>query len=470
MSIRNIFFGAVAALIVFSSAGFTECSATKENSLADSTGRSRTDSVGWSQAHSQAHSHRNSHAHTVRNSKDHRSSVSLLVNSGLLQQSSGNQKKALSFFEKARKLDPDCWQASLGEAKSLAITGQQIECLALLQQMCEQPSTSFEGRYKLGQALLVFNKPELCVTTSSQAMQLAGSPEEQSKALQQHYLSLLRSHQESRARELQQRLFVDCKPVDEQIYIRAATVGSVLDPANCADILSHAVSNLNKSENSGTFFRLAQIFDSKARYVAYDATKYGAWLKNSEIAYRQALKLNPNPPLYRIALAANAAEQHLDGALIDELKLAHSSNPQDQLPGYLLSKLEPLQVASTSSTIAVPSSQIKLTRARLAIDGLKCACKRALIINSFKQIRGLILTTISSKFPYEATILVDESMISLNDVLSKIANKPLPEFSYRLISSIPATGATEALRLDVQGHNIVYPDFENEWPEISQVR
>lgn len=114
----------------------------------------------------------------------------------------------------------------------------------------------------------------------------------------------------------------------------------------------------------------------------------------------------------------------------------------------------------------MPDSTVNLTKAKLAIDGLKCSCKRSLIINSFKQINGLVLTTISPKFPYTATILLDESMLPLDEMLSKIANKPLPEFTYRLISSSQSIGTTEALKLDLDGHNIIYPPFTDIWPEV----
>ncbi len=388
-----------------------------------------------------------------------------LVDKGIVQQAAGHQLKAISYFEKAKVLDSNNWIANLSLAKALMLLDRRIESMAILQELLAQSSTDFECEYQLGQAFLFFDKPGMTVETASRAMHLAKTPQEKSSSLQQLFLSTIRDNQEKRARELQHQVIEECQPTDEQIYIRGASIASALAPETATELLKAALLNLNKQENSGTFFRLAQIFDSKAKFVRYDRTKYSAWLSNSEIAYKQAFKLNPNSSLYRLALANIAAKQGNEGDLLTELSAAHESNVQDQLPGYLLSKLKPLQVATTNLTEAVPQSEVKLTQAKLAIDGLHCSCKRSMIINSFKQIRGIVLTTISPKFPYVATVLIDESMISTTDVLPKIANKPLPELSYKLISSKQITGASEALQLDIDGRNIEYPAFVDAWPE-----
>ncbi len=387
-------------------------------------------------------------------------------NLGMTEQSQGHHRQAIAYFEKSRAKDPENWKACLAEATSLMITDRQLESIALLQTMCTQAPDSFDKQYKLCQALLYFNKPEMALDAASKAVKLADTREKRSKSLVQLYLCLIRANRADRAQELQQQIFDECKPADERVYIYAAEIAPATNPDMAKNILGNATINLDKTENSGTFFRLAQIFDTRSKFVAYDSTKYGAWLKNSEAAYQQALKLNPNPPVYRIALAANAAEQSNKSELINELLIAHQTEPQDQLPGYLLSKLKPLQIATSNLAGVMPDSRVNLTKAKLAIDGLKCSCKRSLIINSFKQINGLVLTTISPKFPYTATILIDESMLPIDEMLSKIANKPLPEFTYRLISSSQSIGTTEALKLDLDGHNIIYPPFIDSWPEV----
>lgn len=395
-----------------------------------------------------------------------------LFEKGIAQQSRGHQKQAIAYFEKAEKEDPNNWKASLSLAKSLMLQDRHIESLAILNRMRDQSciglsgASDFEREYQLGQAFLFYNKPSITVETASKAMELARTSKEKSSSVQQLFLSLIRDNQEKRASDLQNRVLAEANPTDEQVYIRAASIAAVLDPQSAKELLDAALRNLNKSENSGTFFRIAQIFDTKAKFVHYDRTKYSAWLNNSEIAYKHAFKLNPNPPIYQLALANNASKRDDEHALLEALTDAHQLDVQDQLPGYLLSKIKPLQVATANLTAPIPQATVKLTQTQLAIEGLRCSCKRSMIINSFKQIRGIILTTIYPKFPYVATVLIDESMIPIADVLSKIENKPLPEFSYKLVSSKPIQGAEEALQLDLDGRNLTYPAFADTWPDL----
>lgn len=276
-------------------------------------------------------------------------------NLGMTEQSQGHHRQAIAYFEKSRAKDPENWKACLAEATSLMITDRQLESIALLQTMFTQAPDSFDKQYQLCQALLYFNKTEMALNAASKAVKLAGTREEQSKSLVQLYLCLIRANQADRAQKLQQQIFEECKPADERVYIYAAEIAPVTNPDIAKNILDNATINLDKTENSGTFFRLAQIFDTRSKFVAYDSTKYGAWLKNSEAAYQQALKLNANPPVYRIALAANAAEQSNKSELINELLLAHQTEPQDQLPGYLLSKLKPLQNFSAPMMVELPA-------------------------------------------------------------------------------------------------------------------
>lgn len=392
--------------------------------------------------------------------------ASNLINKGILQQSAGQNLEAIVYFEKAKTADPNNWKAKLSLAKALMLLDRRSESLAILQELKAQSCEDFDREYQLGQAFLFLNKPDTAVETSSRALQLAKTPLEKSSSLQQLYLSSIRANQEQRARSLQHQVLEECEPITEQVYIRGASIASVLNPEASKELLTSAQRNLGKQENSGTFFRLAEIFDSKAKFVRYDRTKYSAWLRNSETAYKQAFKLNPHPPLYRIALANNAAKHGNESELIAELSAAHDENVQDQLPGYLLSKLKPMQVATANLSSATPQTEVKLTQAKLAVDGLHCSCKRSMIINSFKQIRGIVLTSISPKIPFVATLLVDESMIPMTDVLSKIEKRPLTELSYKPISSKQINGAAEALQAALDGSNIEYPAFVDVWPEF----
>lgn len=395
-----------------------------------------------------------------------------LVNLAIMQQASGDYHSAIANFARARAVNPADWRAWLGQAQSLMLMGRNLESIAVLQETAFQESSDFNWQYQLGQALLYFDLPDLAVPAATKAVQLANNPVQKSSGLDQLFLCYVRGNQTKRADDLLHQVFTENQPLDAQIYIRAAQILSGLRPDEAPQILNAALLNLTETGDSGTFFRLGQIFDDKARFVIYARTKYSAWLDCAALAYRKAIKLDANPPIYSLALAKVAAQLDNTEQLAQELARAHGADPQDQLPGYLLSKIMPVQIATAEPNASLLSSvlsrpnQVQLTEAKLSINGLNCACKRPIIINSFKQIRGLVLTTISPKFPFVATILVDESMISLPDVLVKIANKPLPEFSYTLISSKPISSIAETLKIDLQGRNLTYRPFDHHWTQL----
>jgi len=392
---------------------------------------------------------------------------SALVNLGIMQQAVGDQKSAVASFSRARKLNSADWQAWIGQAKSLMPMRRRDESILVLQEMFSRQSTNFDWHYQLGQALLYFDRPDLASITANNAVRLANTPDEKSTALFQLFLTDIRNNDLKKADELKHFVFSENQPTNPQIYVQAALTLSVLKPEAAQEIVNAALNNLDKSDDSGTLFQLAQIFDDKASFVSYDRTKYGAWLRNAELAYRQAIKLNANPSIYCLGLARVLAEQGKKEELEQELSKANAGDAGDQLPGYLLSKLKPVQVGSTDqhanllNKAAPELGQLELSKAQFAIKGLNCACKRSIIINSFKQIRGLILTTISSKFPYVATILIDESMLPLSDAVAKMTNRPLPELSYELISSKPIKSAGEALKIDLDGRNLIFRPLAN---------
>ncbi|CAN5318511.1 hypothetical protein BH10CYA1_BH10CYA1_54970 [soil metagenome] len=395
-----------------------------------------------------------------------------LVNLAIMKQTSGDHRSALAIFARARDVNPSDWRAWLGQAQSLMLVGRKIESIAVLQDMVLQESSDFNWQYQLGQALLYFDRPDLAVIAATKAAQLANDREQKSSSLNQLFLCYVRCNDKKRAEDLMHQVFSENQPIDAQIYIRAAQILPVLRPDTASQILNAALLKLDQPGQSGTFFSMGQIFDDKARFVSYDRTKNSAWLDCAAIAYRQALKLDPKSPIYSLALAKAAAQRGDFEELTQQLSRAHAAGVQDQIPGYLLSKIMPVQIAATDSNASLLSSvvnrlnRVQLTQAQVSINGLNCACKRTIIINSFKQIRGLVLTTISPKFPFVATILIDESMISLPDVLDKIAYRPLPEFSYTLISSKPIKSVEETLKIDLDGHDLSFHPVDTYWTQL----
>jgi tetratricopeptide (TPR) repeat protein len=392
-----------------------------------------------------------------------------VVNLGMMQQELGCHKAAVESFAKARAVNPSDWKAWIGQAKSLMLLERPDESILILQEMLSRKSADFDGQYQLAQELLYFDKPALATIAANQALKLANTPEQKSAALSRLFLSYIRDNDTKHADALMYQLFAENKPTDGEVYVAAASMLNVLKPEAADEILNAAILNLNKFNDPGALYQLFTIFDYKASLVKYDRTKYGAWLKDAELAYRRASELNRIPPgRINLGLAYLLAEQRKTEELIHELSKADTADMQNQILGYLLSKLQP--VASTNDNLsanAIPQpGNLVLTKAQVAVNGLTCACKRSLIIDSFKQIRGLVLTTISYQYPYVATILVDESMIPLSDVMVQIDHRPLPEFTYKLISASPVRGADEILAIDLAGRNILTPPPPEVWPKL----
>ncbi len=398
----------------------------------------------------------------------------LLINLGIMHQGSGDLGKAVNCFSKARKLAPTDWRAWLGQAQSLILAGRSDEAVSILHEMAALSSNDFNWYYELGQTYLFMNKPGLAADAASKAVVLATTAEQNSASLFQLFLACIRDNQIERAKELEHQVFCDNKPTDAQIYIRAASsLVPVLNPGAADVILNAAAANLAKTNDSETFFRMARIFDERARYVSYDRTKYGAWLNHEELAYRQAIKLNSSPAIYHLGLASVLGQKGNVEEMAQELAKARASDVHDQLTGYLLSKMRPAQVAVTGvqpNLLDGPLSsvcQVHLTEAQIIIRGLSCSCKHRIVANSFRQIRGLVLTTISPKFPYKATVLIDQSMIPIADALVQMTKKkPFPELNYELISSRPIESAGEALKIDLEGRPLNSALFASDFNQL----
>jgi tetratricopeptide (TPR) repeat protein len=224
----------------------------------------------------------------------------LLINEGIMLQASGDLESAVSCFAKARALAPSAWKAWIGEAQSLTLAGRAEEAASILGAMASRSSNDFNWYYELGQAYLSMDRPDLAAGVAPKSVKLATPAEQKSNSLIQLFLAYLRDNQIERANELKHQVFCDNKSIDAQIYLGSASaLVPVLEPGAATEILNSAVANLEEISDSETFFRLAKIFEEKANYVSYDSTKCSAWLQNEELAYRQAIKLNPRPPIYR---------------------------------------------------------------------------------------------------------------------------------------------------------------------------
>jgi len=384
----------------------------------------------------------------------------LLINLGIMQQRFNDPASAAVYFGKARALAPTDWRAWIGQAQSLSFSpGRSDEALDILNEMASQNSNDFNWYYELGKAYLLIDRPGLAADADSKAIALASTEQQKSNSLFQLFSAYIRDNQIERANELKHQVFCDYKPTDAQIYVRAASsLVPVLHPGAADEILNAAAANLAKPDDAETLFRLARIFEDKANYVSYDRTKYGAWLGNEEAAYRQAIKLNSSLAIIHVGLASILAQKGQADEMTQELTKAWAIDEHDQLTGYLLSKMKPSQTARTerqpnlSDNPATAASHLHLTEAKIAVTGLSCSCKLNNVADSFRQINGVVLTTMSPQIPYKATVLIDQSMIPIADALVQMdKKKPFPQLTYELLSSRPIESAGDALRIEVEG-------------------
>ena len=339
--------------------------------------------------------------------------------------------------------------------------------MVVLSEMGTQDSKDFDWYYQLADTYIKLDHPDLAEPISIKALSVATTQEQKNQAVVQRFFVYLRENKIEEARALQAEIFTDYKPADPVLYTQSALELLPCDkPDSTKDLFNSAKSSMTGVTNSDLFYKLARIFDEKADSVSADKTKYGAWLDWELMAYRQAMSLSAMP-YDRLGLSAVLDEKGNYEDMTHELS---QIAPYDGLARYLLAKVK---AGGTSAAFDKNRPYaLSLTKIQLAVKGVTCDCKRGVVSQALRQVRGVIFAACSSGPRYTATVLLDQSINPLKDAkddLLKATPKSFKLISYDLTSTKPVTTVGEALQIEVRSLPVRYLEIDTSFKQLAPV-
>lgn len=397
----------------------------------------------------------------------------LQTNLGQMALAIGDAQTSIPAFENATQIAPDDPTPWLGIVRSLRSAGRNDDAKAALRDMVAQSNKSFEWFYQISEMCLQIDEPKIADEAAAKAMSLASTPEQNSKGTCQLFLAFLRDNQLDRARTLRDRVFNECHPDDMEIYLRCASLLlPVGDPAAGKKLLDCASANLKDRLSSSGFYRLGEIFERKAQGAGKDSTTFGAWNGSAEAAYRRAIALDPDRAVYYLALAGTLNQKGKVDEMAEALSRAQSLDKYDPLAPFLLAQLnKPQEHAAGQIVKQGPGDKpvtVNLTKVEFKINDLGCGCKLGKVRMALSKNKGVAFVSTSLQKPYRGTMLIDESMMSIDDVLAQ-AGKDLSPVNTAATSpsaaaSSAATAASSAATAASQ--SAVTLELESRQPDI----
>ncbi len=374
----------------------------------------------------------------------------LQTNTGQMALALGDYQTAISAFERATKIAPDDSTPWFGLVNCHRSSGHPERALTTLREMIAQKNKSFDWFYQISEISLQIDEPKLAEEAATKALSIATTPEQKSTGASDVMLALLRDNQLDRAKTLMDHVFNECHPDDIELYLRSASMLlPVEDPLGGKKLLDCAVENLKDKFNGNGFFRLGSIFEEKARDGASDYTRFYAWSDIAERAYRKALALAPDQPAYHLALAGTLNRKGKLSEMAEELGKVQSLDKFDALAPFLLARLKSLNITGDHAGGQIPREaspeqpvQVNLTKVDFNINGLSCGCKLSKIRMALTEFKGVAFVSTFNRRPFRGTMLIDESMASINDVLSQGAKNAFPANSVVSASTSEATVST----------------------------
>lgn len=348
----------------------------------------------------------------------------LQTNLGQMALAIGDAQTAIPAFESATKIAPDDPAPWLGIVRSHRSAGRNEDAKVALREMVSQSNKSFEWFYQISEMCLQSDEPKIADEAAAKAMSLASTPEQKARGTCQLFLAFLRDNQLDRARALRDKVFNECHPDDMEIYLRCASMLlPVGDPAAGKKLLDCAAENLKDRLSSSGFYRLGTIFEEKARDADHGRTSFGAWADNAEAAYRRAIALDPERAVYHLALAGALNRKGRADEMSEELSKAQSLDKYDPLAPFLLAHLDNSQDHAVGrgpkDVSAGQPCRVNLTKVDFKINGLGCGCKLGTVRMALSKNKGVAFVSTSLQKPYRGTMLIDESMTSIDDALSQ---------------------------------------------------
>lgn len=385
-----------------------------------------------------------------------RSTVAL-TNLARMEEALGAQRDALILYEKLSKLDAQNPVGGIGQARCYITTDNRERALAILKGMTQINRDNFGWNYQVAQMLLQINESSAASATALQALYCAKNKEEEAKAKTQLLLALVLNNQTNEANAIALDVFDHCQPTRHEVFVRTASkLCKVSQPELAERIMLSALRNLNGPDDAEGFYKLGRVFQNKAAYVSFDATKYSKWQQLAQQAYEAALVRDKMQARYYQALAGVLEQQKRHASAVEQLQTAHKLDPFDTLTCRLL-------------TSAQEQKPFNIAKIRFSTKGVTCTCHFAKIEQELAKGTGVAFASISRVEPFEGTLLLSESGAAeavLQKCKSNLTGGPetklFNDMQFAVLSREPIYGAEEAVRVAQNatvGDPLLYFDF-----------
>jgi tetratricopeptide (TPR) repeat protein len=369
-----------------------------------------------------------------------------IANLAHMQESLNDCIDAIPLYEKCQVLSPEEVEPLLGAVRCRFKMGKETEALASLKRMSAQRGHGYEWNFRLTQTCLEADHPEVAVRAASDAVATAANADQRHDAKAALLTVLLRTGDKERALGVAQQLFGASDRASAgrykggaEIYVRAA--GTLLgwhDFLLARKILESAVGNLNDSEDSDGFFRLARVFEARGQA---DIGGRGDWLTLATRAYRRAIELDPTQSRSHLSLA---------GALYD---LGHTTEAKDELAQA--GKLEQFDPLPNFFMDHLTGDDLNLTKATFKVEKLSCNCHASRIIQSLSKVDGVAFADIPAKKFDQCTLVFDPNVTSPTAAFAKAmetfapkdASTKAPDVKFAVLSTESISRPSQVIAL-----------------------
>ncbi len=363
-----------------------------------------------------------------------------LFNLARMNESLDACENAMSLYRRASRVNPSDAESKVGWARCSFRLGRESDALALLSEMTSSQAQNFDTLFKIAQTYFRLGEPALSARAAQQAVDATSDSLEQSKARALQLLSLLKSNQFDPSARIADETFATCRQGSYELFVRAAsTLLPALNPTSAEPLVKAARTNLVKLEDADGFFRLGRIFEDKASYVSYDATKYQAWINWSAEMYGAATSLDPIQSRFHLALGGVLAQQGKNQEAVQEFQKAQSLEPQNPLMPYLAGLAQ-----------SGDANHLHLIHASFQLVGLTCGCHSSRIESEVSAIEGVRFIGLSHQEPHQGTLLFDNSKVSLPDIWSKCRQSIAqgPEMKHPIVFSVERERTESVSRIE----------------------
>ncbi len=378
----------------------------------------------------------------------------VLMNLGLMLQSTDEYDAAMACYEKAGRIEPAHYLPYVGTARCYIMKGEQAKGIEILQDMSIRKDAGFDWYYAAGQTCLKINQNDLAGSLFTSAMSAASTPDQRGSARNLLFLSALRGNKVEQARGLYKKVFASYPPKDAEIYVRASELLASDDPSSGRKLFTCAIENLKAIPDSRAFFLLGRIFQEKARQASIKGrAKHleDSWLEVARDSYTQAIDMAAKVSDYFLARADVFMQEGKLSEMIADLKSAKDLNTADPLPSFVLANL-----VDDSTAMKIRLKATKLVKAKLLIAGLSCDCHLSKFLGTMRNINGVAFISASGRKVFSGEVIYAPSIISMADLISKTRTdflKVLPPkksaepLSIKVMSEEPVASLSDVFKL-----------------------